>query len=412
MAGESVKQLSMKRNMVWNSVGSITRLACNWLITVVVVRLTKDFTAAGVYALCSTVSNLIAPFADFRMRTVHVTDATGEHTTGEYIGMRIVTTVGAFLGGIIYSIITVDHDLLLVMTLFLISVLIPKFSEGLQAENQRQMRMDYNAISYIMQGVGSLVAFSLVLWSTDSLLWAVIALDVVELAILLFFEIPTTSRLADIRPVFNWEDTAKTLLKLTPLVLAQVAATAVLAVPKQYLGTEVGREALGIYNSVAAPAVIVQMGATYIYSPLMSEFAKRFHSDKKSALSLLVKATLAIIALGASISLGLFFFGDWALALVFGEKIAGHTYLLQPAILTTFIAAFCWFINDLLLALRDFRATFIGYVVASLVTLATYRWLISTFDMNGVSYTGIIAYLSGIAVMLAFLVRDYRALDS
>ena len=33
------EQLSVKANMLWNSIGSMTYLACQWLTTIVVVRL-------------------------------------------------------------------------------------------------------------------------------------------------------------------------------------------------------------------------------------------------------------------------------------------------------------------------------------------------------------------------------------
>ena len=42
-----VKPLSIKQNMLWNSFGSITYLACQWLITILVVRLSSGYEAAG-----------------------------------------------------------------------------------------------------------------------------------------------------------------------------------------------------------------------------------------------------------------------------------------------------------------------------------------------------------------------------
>jgi len=35
--------LFVKANMLWNSAGSITVLACQWLLTIVVVRLSGDY---------------------------------------------------------------------------------------------------------------------------------------------------------------------------------------------------------------------------------------------------------------------------------------------------------------------------------------------------------------------------------
>ena len=75
--------LSLKKNIAWNSAGSIVRLGCNYLITIAVVRLSHGFDAAGALSLAMSISNLVAPFADFRLRTVQVTDVRGEHSSGD-----------------------------------------------------------------------------------------------------------------------------------------------------------------------------------------------------------------------------------------------------------------------------------------------------------------------------------------
>ncbi|WP_434700369.1 hypothetical protein [Trueperella pyogenes] len=105
---ETTTGLSLKRNILWNSVGSTTRLACNYLITIAVVRLSSGFDAAGALALAMTISNLIAPLADFRLRTIQVTDVAGERTTHDYVGLRMFTTLIAAIAGSAYAALTVN----------------------------------------------------------------------------------------------------------------------------------------------------------------------------------------------------------------------------------------------------------------------------------------------------------------
>ena len=51
-------ELSIGRNMLWNSAGSLTYLALQWAITIVIVRLSSGYDAAGVLALAMTVFNV------------------------------------------------------------------------------------------------------------------------------------------------------------------------------------------------------------------------------------------------------------------------------------------------------------------------------------------------------------------
>lgn len=46
-----MKQLSLKANMLWNSFGSLFYSGCQWLVTVMVVRLSTSYEAAGILAV-------------------------------------------------------------------------------------------------------------------------------------------------------------------------------------------------------------------------------------------------------------------------------------------------------------------------------------------------------------------------
>lgn len=109
------KNISLRQNMVWNSAGSMTRLACNYLITIAVVRLSSGFDAAGSLALAMSISNVIWPLADFRLRTVQITDVHNEHSSGEYVGLRILTSLFAVSVGLIYALVTVAWESIFVI---------------------------------------------------------------------------------------------------------------------------------------------------------------------------------------------------------------------------------------------------------------------------------------------------------
>ncbi|WP_303323861.1 lipopolysaccharide biosynthesis protein [Actinomyces radicidentis] len=404
--------LSLRANMAWNAVGSIGRLACNYLITIAVVRLSHGFDAAGALALAMAISNLVTPFADFRLRTIQVTDVDGERTAGAYVGLRLCTTVLALVIGLGYALATSGTRALSVILLYLLYSLAATLIEVLHAVLQRHRRMDVIGRSYLMQGVSTLVVFCAALWWTNSLDLAVGLMAVATAAVGLVYALPRAARFERLRPELDLRGVARILGTLLPLVLAQVCSSSVLTIPRQYLAATAGAAALGIYASVASPAVIVQMGAAYVYSPLMTEFAERFRSDKRSALHLLRRTTLGIIGVTSVFSVLLLLLGKPILFLMYGAEITRYTYLLLPAVLCTFTTAFAWFMNDLLLALRDFKASFLGNVAATVVTLLCYRFMVDTFGMNGVSWGGVVSYAVAVIVLALFLVVDYRRLET
>ena len=230
------------------------------------------------------------------------------------------------------------------------------------------------------------------------------------LAVFFAYDMPKASGFESVRPVCDLRSAARTLATLLPLVVAQVCSSAVLTVPKQYLAASVSTAALGVYSSVASPAAIVQMGASYIYSPLMGEFATRFKEDKASALKLFKRTIQGIVGITVAFSAFILLFGEWALGLLYGQGIVEYSYLLGPAVLCTFVTAFAWFMNDLLLSLRDYRASFLGNVVATAASLAVTIPVVNLFGMNGVSWVGVGSYLMAVLCLLAFFVHDCKRL--
>lgn len=402
------KNISLRQNMVWNSAGSMTRLACNYFITIAVVRLSSGFDAAGSLALAMSISNVIWPLADFRLRTVQITDVHNEHSSGEYVGLRILTSLFAVSVGLIYALVTVAWESIFVIFLYCIYTIAVNFIEAFHAIDWRHKRMDISGTSYMLQGVSNLTAFCLVLWGTNSLILAIVSLIVTTVLVGALYDMPRSAHFEPITPSIELRSAVKTLLVLSPLVFAQVCSAAVLTIPKQHLELILGSSALGIYSSVASPVVIVQMGATYVYSPLMGEFAERFANVKSSGLELLRKTAGIVIAATSFVSVTLLIVGDPILKLMFGQQIGEHTYLLQPAILCTLVTAAVWFMNDLLLAIRDYRGAFVGNAVAALVAVTISYQCVMRFGMNGVSWVGVIAYGVGLLVMAVFFVLDYR----
>ena len=139
--------------MLWNSAGSITVLACQWLLTIVVVRLSGDYEAAGVLSLALAVYNIFAPISVYRMYVYQVSDVKRENTTGEYLTFRLVTTAIALTALIVYAAITCTPSALPAIILFALYRLSARIIEALHGADQLNGRMDYIGKSMIAQGV-------------------------------------------------------------------------------------------------------------------------------------------------------------------------------------------------------------------------------------------------------------------
>ena len=403
--GENLEPKSMKENMLWNSAGSLIYLGCQWLISVLIVRLSAGFDAAGVYSLAITTYNIFGSIAQYRMYTYQVSDVNDENTTGEYLSLRLITSFSALIVCTVYGIVVCAPTAWAAIALYAVYKTVSLIIDVFHAAEQRFHRMDYIGISNILQGVASLVVFIAAFVLTQSIELTLIAMTIAIVPVGIFYDFKKTRQFTEIKLGISREKTIRLLTRCLPVVIAGMAASATSSLPRQALANIMGNAVLGAYASVAAPVAIIQMGASYIYNPLLGYFAEFYAAGDMSGFKrLMAKGLGAIAVIGLVCVAGFALLGNWLLVLVFGESIAEYTYLLVPLVAFAIITGVQWFINDLLIALRAFRATFLSSVASLATALILERPLIELCGPNGVTLVGIAACCVGLAIMLFTLV--------
>lgn len=404
------KQLSIKANMLWNSAGSLINMVCQWAITVLIVRLSDTYDAAGVYSLAMSVYTTFSQVAQYRTYTVQISDVRGEYTPGEYLGFRALTGVGTFVLVIGYSLVTCRMSAIPTILLYFIYRLSGLLIDVLHASDQLSHRMDYIGKSLMLQGLLSVGTFTACFSLSGSLELTLGLMTGATLLIGALYDYPRTSSLVSIEVGIKWPRARNLLIRCAPIVIAGIAASASPSIPRQYLSYSLGDSALGAYASVAAPVAIIQMGASYIYNPLLSYLSASYvEKDHDKFHRLLATTFVGIIAVGIVCAIGLELFGAPLLSLVYGESILPHIYLLQPLVLCAVITGMTWFLNDLLIALRNFKATLAGSLLGLGVSLLVMVPAQAVFELNGVTVTNIASGLVSSLFMLICLGGSVRA---
>lgn len=396
--------LSIKENMVWNTVGSLVNLGCQWFISILVVWLSFGYESAGVYALAVAVFGIFSSVAQYRMYTYQVSDVRNENTTGEYLAFRFVTSGMAFALVLVYSFATCSYEYIPSIACYSAYKVATLFVDVFHACDQRYGRMDYVGKSLAMQGISTTVSFAVVFFVGQSLEISFLSMT---LCVAIIGVVYDRSRAAQFEAVvirISLKKTKYLLVKCFPVVIAGIIAAATPSIPRQYLSYAMGSEALGIFASVAAPVAIIQMGANYVYSPLLGYFSLYYSRNNRSAFwALFGKSTFAICLIALVCIAVLLFAGEPLLALMYGDSIRPYTYLLIPLVIFALLNGYSWFLNDLLISFRDFKGTVIATFVGFFVMIATCVPLINECGMLGVAYTGIVSSLAFVIAMACAL---------
>lgn len=396
---------SIQVNMMWYSIGSLTYLACQWLLSVVVTTMSTGFDDAGALALAMAIGNIFTPLAYYNTRTYQVSDLDHEYTNRQYVAFRILTTFVAFVACVIYAMVTAGLSLAPVVA-FLLYKCVVVIIDILHGVDQSYARLDYAGRSLVAQGITSLGGFIAVFALTQNLVLAITAMTITALVIMVVYDIPHASRLDTISPHITFARIKTLAIECLPAVLSGVLCSAVVTIARQFLYTMEGEAALGSYASVATLAVIVQMAASYIYNPLLSTFAELASENKRRELmKLTVKVCLAVVLITIVVSILFAICGEFGLVLMFGEKIRPYVYLFQPMLLCTAATAYIWFFTDMLIVLRKMKEVLIGNAVSFVAVFPLSYWLIATCGANGVSFAGALAYALGSLLLAFYTVR-------
>ena len=408
------KKLSVSQNALYNMIGALVFCFCQWITSaLLVVHLSSEDSAVqntGLLQLAISVTNIFFAISCYNMRTYQISDTKDEYSYGDYIGMRVVTAVIAVILCAIY-VVAFGYSIKTIscIMLYMLFKLNETFSDVLHAIDQKNYRMDYICVSYCMRGISSVVAFAAAILLLDSVLIAVAVMAIVCIIEVLVYDVKVAKQFGAIKPVFNKKVIPKLLVVCMPAVISSAAFTAITTIPRQTLEAIHGEEALGYYGTVATPLLVVQILATSIFNPMLTELATFYsQGDITAFVKRIIKNLVMLVCISAVVCLGVAVLGDFAIGLVFGRKFVPYTYLMYGIIGCTTMYVISWLCTNTLIIMRKLKVCMIASLAALVVSALLAKPFINLFDKNGVSISIMAAYVIHISVCIVIISKNLK----
>lgn len=392
-----MKEKSTLANIFFNSFGTMFYYGCQWLTTLLVVRL-SGYSDAGVYSIAMTFTAAFAILALYNTRQYQVADVYGEYSDRTYIHSRIAAMAIAFLicfAGLFFNDYT-PYQWGAVL-LYMLYKCIEAWVDVYHGIDQKNGRMDFVCYSYLLRGVLMLLAFCGILYATKNLVFAIGGMAALTLCVALLYDRRIAARFIPADSKSSREALGRLMLAMIPLVIVAVTNNLSVSLPKYFLDRYYDETTLGYYTSVATPSMIVQVGAQTIFIPLIRPLADRLkENDKAGFIGILKKVSAVCAALSVAALVLSALLGEWFLVLVFREEIRPYAYLFVPVIVTTLLISVnaCLFpVCTVLKEIKGQLAVGIGGLVSSLAASVVF---VKQFSMDGV----VIALLITLAVQI------------
>lgn len=404
------KPLDIKKNMLYNTIGSLTYQGCLWITTVLVVILSSGYSDSGILSFAMTIGNMFTAVGTYNMRTYQVSDIKGKYSQRNYVGFRLLTLIiGVILLGIYSIVVSPDSLTLIAVFAYLLFKVDESFCDVLYGVDQRGERMDYIGISQFIRGILIVLAFSLGLYLSQNIILAILAMYPAGLLVTIVYDIPHARRMGDIRPQLKKEQAKSLLTECLPIVLEILFLGMIVSVARQYYANAYGAERLGIYAAVATPAVLIQAAARFLYAPALVPLSEKWNDSPKESFLPFFRKTLLVMAgfIIAGVAV-LAWAGPILLNLVYGQKVEGYTYLFTNVLISTSALAVLYYLTDVLVLCRDIKGSLISASAALAIALSTMVPLEAIFDMQGINYVVILSSVIGISVSFFRIFRNRK----
>lgn len=404
---------NLKKNALWNAVGNVIYLACQWIVTVLVTVL-GGFEDAGVLSIAMSVSATFQTVAIFGIRNYQVSDLEGKYSDSCYMGFRFLTCAAAMILCVGFSLISRYFGAsLLAICLFMLFRLSENYSDALHGIAQKNGRLDIAGKSFAMKGVGLLVCFLVGYLTSDNLNVGLLCMALFSVLVTFLYDLPAVKKTASFRLTENVKKCVKLGLETWPLCVYLFLFSALSTVPKLILEKQCGEALLGAYSSIFAPALLLQAATGYLYTPFTTQFTEYLQSgNKRNFKMLLLKLCIAILIIAVLVLAVAQFLGEFALVLVFGEQIRAYVDLLDPILIVNFGISFFGLFCMLTVVLRRFWRLLSACGAAMLVCLGSTAPLIRRFGANGASYSLIVACLLGILILVIGVAIDINHIQT
>lgn len=399
---------NIKKNMVWNALGNVVYLGCQWLVTILVTRL-LGYEVAGVLSLAMSISASFQTLALFGIRNFQVSDIKNQYSDSCYVGFRNITCLLALALCILFALVNkYNTNTIISIVLFMLFRLAEDYSDVLHGIFQKNDKLYMAGQSFFIRGFAVLIGFIAGYRIFRTLNGGLAVMTIVSICISLFFDLPIAIRLSDSKFFINIKN-CLILAKETWLLCAYMfLGSVIVTAPKYILEKMASEEILGVYSSIFAPALLIQAATQYIYMPFISKLSIMFNDhDTKGFRALSNKIVTTICVIGLLILAICILLGEWCLKLLFTDSIAPYSDMLYLIIVGVFCHAVNVFYQALAVIVRSIKGLVVSCIIGVIVSCGVSAVAINIFSADGASM-GLIAGTL-LAALVLYICIDTKA---
>ena len=398
---------------IWNALSSLL-LAGQPVIVLMMLTRTLGVADAGVFSFAHANANLLFFIGEFGLRKYQASDVKERYKPGEYYAFRSLSCLAMLCALVFFCVHAYLHNgytfgKVLVVFFVGLCLTVQAASEGHESNMQQKGRLDIAAKTAFLRTLSLILAYTIGIFLTRSLLISSVLAFVFALTVFLTVTFRVSGNFNSRRPVYHKGALTGILTAAFPIFITLFLNNYIANAPKYAIDGALGDELQAVYGFLFMPTYTIGLLCNFIFNPLIVKFAQLWTDRKTPAFTQLVFRQILIILGMTGLGMGAAYFaGIPVLSLIYDTDLNSYRGPLCILILGGGMWAFCTFFTTVITIMRRQNRLLFGYAAAAGAAFLLSERIILQYGIPGAAwlYTGI---MTGLAmILLLFLVQGIR----
>lgn len=397
-----MKRDNLKKNFIWNIIGSIFNASTSLFFLILVTRI-NGVDSAGIFSFAFSTACLLQVIGLYAGRTYQVTEQNQEITDYDYIYNRLFSCLIMIIIGFIFSFVKgYDNYKIVIIICLVIYKSVEAFSEVIYGIIQKNNDLYKVGISLFIKGVIGLILFAIINLITNNIVLSAISLIIVNFVLLLLYDLKNIKIYNLYKGKINFRHIIYIFKFGIWTFLFTFLTQYVINAPKYAIDKFLTNDYQTIYGIIAMPATLMILCSQFLIHPFLVSLTNHLKDKNiREFNNLIFKLILFLIIFGVVVDMCAYFLGIPFLEFIYNVNLGKYLKCLLYIITGAIIFGMSYILCN---ALTTMRKTFIQVIVFAISSAFAYLSSDYLVKINSIEGAAIAYLLTMIILFILYLI--------
>ena len=404
---------NIKKDYLWNSLGSLLQSAISPVLLIVITRL-NGIDDSGLFSFALSLSVVFWAVSLWGGRTYQVSDVKQEFSSGGYVAVRFVASLIVAISAVVFCALNgynaTKTGLIMILVTFKI---LESIADSLYGILQIHHKLYVAGISLTMKAMLGFGVFMAVDIVTKNVIYGTLAILLVNVLIVFLYDILWVRRVETIsiskKLCKEYIAQAIAIMKHTSAVFVVMFLTMFsLNIPRYFLD-KFHPDQIGYFGIMAMPITLLGLFISFIIQPNVVNLSELLAKGKLKEFARVVsKMNYITFGMGVLSVVLSYLIGVWVLNTIFGININNFQLDLTIIVIGAAANAFVSIYVNLLIIMRRFKGQFYTLLLTDILAVVVSMCLIERLAMLGSVLVFMLISFLQLALLLVIYKRSLK----